>query len=60
MGGRAARGGLTWLRKVADGLVVVDNEGGQGEGGAVLFGKGGERASSFTPLLQQAAANRDQ
>lgn len=27
--------------------------------GAVLFGAGGERAWSFTPLLQQAAANRD-
>lgn len=59
MGGWAARGGLTWLRKVADGLVVVDNEGGRGVRGAVLFGEGGERTLSFTPLLQQAAANRD-
>lgn len=62
---------LTWLRKLADGRVVVDNGCGRPEQGreagrdgrdgvgrsAVISGEGGESALSFTPFLQLATAN---
>lgn len=54
--------GWQWLWESRAG----ERRGGGGEGGragtglsGVLFGEGGENASSFTPLLRQATANGD-